>query len=230
MNPENQHIAYYINSSAGKSIPLPLESIDGSIDCKKSIIRCRKNSPLQEYVSPLGYRGFPGVPYEQGVPNPDTYYQGEDIVLDSMLVYLGEMVDHNKYTISVVVKPDPHSLTPTWVGSIDNGIYSTDRVGFYQIWIPSATTQNLFAGSYYLDVILKEHVGKGAGVKDRTMFLLTYIFNVEYSAGSKHPENSSNSGGLPNRGELENTWPPAADIIGTSTNHNTYTAPSQYPL
>jgi hypothetical protein len=216
MSNPNQHPAYYINSADGTSIPVPLESIDGTVEPRQSIIRGRKNSPLREYTSPIGFMGFPGIPYEQGVPNPSTYFQGEDIVLDALLYYRGEAVCGEKYNVTAIVKSDPHALNTTWTGVVDNGIYKGKKTGMYEIWIPSYITSKMFAGSYYLDMVLKEPVGSGKGPKDRTIFVASYIFNVEYSSASPHPESADVGDNQLHRNDLKPSWPPGADTIGTS--------------
>jgi hypothetical protein len=217
MSNPSQHPVYYVNSADGTSLPVPLDSIDGTVEPRHSIIRGRKNSPLREYTSPIGFMGFPGVPYEQGVPNPSTYSQGEDVVLDAMLYYKGEPVIEEKYNITAVVKSDPHALNAIWTGIVDNGIYKGGKSGIYEIWIPSANTSKMFAGSYYLDIVLKEPVGTGMGPKDRTIFVASYIFNIAYSSASPNPESADVGDNQLNRSTLKPSWPPVADTIGTSS-------------
>jgi hypothetical protein len=209
-----EHIAFYVNDVDGKSIPFPLMSSDGILEPRESKITSRKHTAVKQYVSPLGTHGFPGVPFESGEPNPAVYSQGEDIIFDTYLYYAGKTVSSKTFKINVIVKSDPHQIDPVWLGSLNNGLYPMDREGYYEIWIPSSITSNLFAGSYYVDITITEPVGTGKGTKDRTIFLLSYNFSIEYTAASPNPESAASSGGLKSRDMLQNTWPNAPGTIG----------------
>ena len=219
--PRQEHIAFYVNDVDGKSVPFPLLSSDGIIEPRESKITCRKHSSVKQYVSPLGTHGFPGVPFESGEPNPTVYSQGEDIIFDTFLYYAGKEVSSRQFKITVIIKSDPHSVKPLWVGTLNDGLYPQDREGYYEVWIPSAVTSNMFAGSYYMDITITEPVGTGKGPKDRTIFLLSHNFSIEYTAASPNPESASAVGGLKGRDLLPNTWPNAPGTIGGYSPDNT---------
>lgn len=181
----------------------------------ESQIRARGRT--YRYAAPplTDFEGLPGLPiYERRDPNPDIFYQGEDMVFDLQLYFEGSPVLVDDYELIAIVKINPRSFNPVWTGVLDGGIYRMlDKPGHYELWIPAEQTAKLLAGSYFLDIQIKERVGAGEGKYDRKYVLLQHIFNIEYSNFSETPETLENINDI-NRGQIEGTWPNKPDTIG----------------
>jgi len=176
------------------------------LSLKDSIVTARdkKSSQALGTSKYFGY-GFPGMPFDQGAANPDNFCQGEDVILDTFLYFLGAPVATEQYTVQVFLKASLRELEPLWIGELTNGLYLTERVGFYTVWIPGSLTAEFTAGTYYMDIQVKEEVATGAGPRDRISKLVSYVFNIEYCAMSPNPENIKNS--YEHRGAQEAIWP-----------------------
>lgn len=183
---------------------------------KTSEIRARTGQ-TDRFANKMAIDNIPGIPFEKGVPNPDTFYQGEDIVYDAYLFFDGKDVNIEDYDISVIVKSSARAYTPIWVGSLDFGIYPIkDEPGRFELWIPSVATEAFFVGSYYLDVQVTEKIGRGDGRYDRKHVLAQTIFNITYSNFSTNLETNSREGARASRSDLEPTWPNMPDTVGRS--------------
>jgi hypothetical protein len=204
---------YFVNDIHGESIAMNLVSVNGVMQEKKCIISGRNKGKDITNVSCFATHGFPGIPLEKGIPNPDTFLQGEDAIFDSFLFYEGKEVVPADFNISVVLKASPRAVDKVWTGILENGIFQQQKPGFYTIWIPSLVTSQLLAGTYYMEVILKEGVGRGDGAHDRTISLAQYPFNIDYGVVSDNPETISNQNNKI-RGTLEQTWPNSPNTIG----------------
>jgi hypothetical protein len=194
---------FFTQDGQGAALPLDVENY---LNLKDSVITARdkKNRQALGTSGYFGY-GFPGMPFDQGPANPDNFCQGEDIVLDTFLYFLGAPVGLDRYTIKVFLKSSLREVEAFWIGELSNGLYSTDRPGFYTVWIPGSVTAELTAGTYYMDIQVKEEVAAGAGPRDRISKLVSYVFNIEYCAMSPKPENIQNS--HEHRGAQESIWP-----------------------
>jgi hypothetical protein len=189
----------------GQGAALPLDVAD-YLELKESVITAKDKFFIKEVVSSSYYGyGFPGMPFDQGPTNPDNFCQGEDVVLNAFLYFLGAPVGLERYAIKVFLKSSLREIVPFWVGELSNGLYATERTGFYTIWIPGSVTAELTAGTYYMDVQVKEEVATGAGPRDRISKLASYVFNIVYCAMSPKPENIQNS--HEHRGTQEALWP-----------------------
>lgn len=205
---------FYVPDSKGDSEQIYKIVQEHTEYLKVSEIRARTGQ-TDKYANKMVIDNIPGIPFERGPQNPDSFYQGEDIVYDVYLFFDGKDVTTEYYDISVTVKPNSRAYTPVWVGNLDFGIYEIkDAPGRFELWIPSAITANFLAGSYYLDVQGSEKIGRGEGKYDRKNILVQTIFNISYSNFSNNPESaSSNRSGI-GRGSLEATWPNRPDTIG----------------
>ncbi len=212
-----EEVGFFVNDVNGNSLPVPLIAQDGIERMTRSRIESRKDNRGRITVSSRATHGFPGVPFEPGEPNPPVFSQGEDIIFDAFLFYDGTLVSTEDFNIRVVVKTSVRAVEPVWEGVFGEGVYATDRPGFYEIWISKSKSAELYAGVYYMEVVLEEAVGKGKGKHDRTIALTSVAFNVEYSPMSKSPETVSPISTLPKRGTLEKTWPNSPDTIGNHT-------------
>jgi hypothetical protein len=174
--------------------------------------------------------GIPGVPFERGIPNPDLFYQGEDIIYDMYLTYDGVPVSSDKFNITVYIKPSNRAYNTAWAGTFDGGVYKPDNAdpGYYEVWIPSADTSNLYAGTYYLQVQLQEKVGTGSGRFDRRHVVLQTYFNLEYSNFSPAPESSSTlSTKTAERAAMELTWPNKPSTVNRNPSQGSTSVPIQ---
>lgn len=156
----------------------------------------------------------PGIPlFEEGHPNPDLFYQGEDVIYDTFLSYEDNPVLVEDYEISVIVKTSPRASAAVWEGRLDLGVeQKPNQSGNYEIWIPAAVTEKFLAGTYYLDVLVTERVGKGLGKHDRKYVLIQTVFNIDYSNHSPTPE--SRTSGKELRLAVEGVWPNSVNTIG----------------
>ena len=177
----------------------------------------RSRSRQYKYAAPIvvEFNGIPGVPlFERADPNPDLFYQGEDIVYDMILVHNYEPVSTEEYDVFASIKTSPRAKAAIWQGSLDNGVYPVpNTAGHYELWVPSSVTDTLLAGTYYLDVLIQERIGEGKGKFDRKFVVLQHMFNLEYSNFSGAPENA-NASSSRERINLERTWPNMPNTVG----------------
>ena len=206
---------YYAPDNKGDSQEVYKRLIQNLETLQTSIIRARNGQEDLQASSSLMIDGVPGIPFETSNPNPDTFYQGEDIVYDLYLYHNGAPVSADDYDIKVYVKTSPRAYTINWEGSVDNGVYSLPpQSGYYELWIPSTVTSTLFAGTYYIQVQIQERVGSGKGRYDRKYVLLNTYFNIEYSNFSPAPESSAYNPDSLKRKDVEPVWPNGPDTIG----------------
>lgn len=219
---------FYTPDSKGDSQSVYKTAIENLEVVKSSEIKARgrQSKPAIAHYSALD--NIPGIPFERGTPNPDVFYQGEDIVYDLFLFHEGEHVSADDYDINVSVKTSPRAHTAVWEGKLDFGVYKlASKDGYYEVWIPSNVTAMLLGGSYYVDVMITERVGKGGGRYDRKYVLLQTVFNLEYSNFSPAPESLKSSPNAPSRSTVEETWPNMPDTIGRPVAKlNQYNAPT----
>lgn len=162
------------------------------------------------------YAGLPGVPlFEEGEPNPDIFYQGEDIVYELYLEQDERPILHTDYEISAIIKTSPRASTVVWEGKVDSGITPNPGLsGFYELWFPSVATEKLLAGSYFIDILITERIGSGNGKYDRKFVLARTSFNIDYSNHSPAPESRKVNAATVLRGGNEETWPNAVNTVG----------------
>lgn len=208
---------FFETDDTGASKPAPTITSDYTeLHNISSVIQARGRNLIVGELSPFLVDGIPGVPFDRGVPNPDVFYQGEDFVYDLFLHYAGAVVTKEDYDITVRVKTSPRTFKIVWQGTLGTGVYAIDpqRPGYYEVWIPADCTSALHAGTYFLDVVIKEKVGEGKGRYDRKFVVLQHMFNVEYSNFSEHPESMSPNPDKLGRHGIEQSWPNASNTIG----------------
>lgn len=127
------------------------------------------------------YDGYPEPP---GVPAPIQYYTGEDIEFDVLLHYNGKPVLTEDWDITAIVKSNVYQHCTRWVGELNNGIYLNNTTGYYKFLIPSQETANWLPGTYWMDVVIREKLGRGTGPKDLDVYLMRQPFGVDYSVAS----------------------------------------------
>ena len=201
---------YFVPTATGDSASVYKAVIDDLESLQSSEIKARGRQSKASPANTLMMDGLPGIPFERSAPNPDVFYQGEDIVYDVYLLHDGAPVSANLYDISAVVKSSPRTQSVAWEGSLDDGVYETpDNPGFYELWIPHTLTENFIAGTYYLQIQITEKTGTGRF--PRRFVLVSTYFNIDYSNFSPNPESRTNVG---LRTSLESIWPNSPNTIG----------------
>jgi len=206
---------FFAADSKGDSQELHKAIISGLESLQTSELRARNRPPELTPIPSLLIDGIPGIPFERTIRNPDVFFQGEDVIYDAIIRYNGGLVTSDNYDVLVSVKSSPRAQKATWEGFFDNGVYEDrTRPGCFEIWIPSASTANFLAGSYYLQVLLKERIGRGAGRFDRQYVVLQTYFNIDYSNFSPAPESRQPGEAQNIRNNTVSTWPNSPDTIG----------------
>jgi hypothetical protein len=204
---------FFTSDARGESVGVPAKLIDNSESLIYSQIRARNTQPNTQDVSTHNLDGIPGIPPEHGQPNPDSFFQGEDIVYDLFLYHDGAPVTTEDYTVSVAIKTSPRAKNIIWQGnsSGDSILPQPGQPGYYELWIPAYQTAAFMAGTYYLHVMIQEKTAGGKGRYDRKHVLLQSYFNVDYSNFSENTESAS---GPPKRVAVDATWPNKPNTIG----------------
>jgi len=204
---------FYTPTASGISTPIETRYVLGRPTPAESLIRPKAEvEPASPTATVRAGYGFPGIPFEPGTPDPCNFCQGEDVVLDAFLYFAGSAVNWREYTLKVLVKSSVRQTDPSWVGEINNGLYHEEQQGYYTIWIPSAVTAELSGGTYYLDVLLKEEIATGKGLRDRTAKIASFTFNMIYCVMSPEPENLSST--ATHRSTAPSIWPNTPDVVG----------------
>jgi hypothetical protein len=131
-----------------------------------------------------------GNPPQNG-PNQlaPIFSQGEDIVFSTFLNVDGLPLDPTKWEIEFMVKKNVYASNILFKGELGESIIPLNNTpGFFQLWIPARATADFLPGLYYLSVSITEKTGTGKGIKDRHIFLMNTVFNIELSAASPHPK------------------------------------------
>lgn len=203
---------YFVPNNLGDSTEINKTISENTERLEVSEIRARASQSKEPwYTSPsFGVDGTPGIPFERGTPNPDLFYQGEDIVFDLLLVHDGKKVTSNDFQIHAVVKTSTRAVNAIYTAELDKGIDPWPNTpGYFELWIPSSVTSTMLPGTYTLAVQISERIGQGTGKYDRKHIALQHYFNIEYSNFSTTVENSSNI----LRGNVEATWPNSPSTI-----------------
>jgi hypothetical protein len=208
--PDETTSQYFTPTASGDSASVYKAVINHLESLQSSEIKARGRQPSASPANTLMLDGLPGIPFERSAPNPDVFYQGEDVVYDVYLLHDGAPVSSSVYDISVVVKTSPRAQSPVWEGVLDAGLYDVaERPGFYELWIPSVTTETFIAGTYHLQLQITEKLG--AGRFPRRFVLLSTYFNIDYSNFSPSPESRDNTG---LRTSLASIWPNSPNTVG----------------
>jgi len=211
---------YFMPDANGGSQAVAKIVADTTEALQSSLIKARGRQFKSSPPSALAIDGIPGIPFERGEPNPDTFFQGEDIVYDLFLFYDGKPVSSEEFDVLISLKTSPRAGTASWLGSTtDMGVYPTPTgSGYYEVWIPSSVTDNLLAGTYHLDVLIKEKLGSGKGRYDRKYMILQTYLNIDYGNFSLRPETAGRAAENPSkRSDAEPTWPNSPNTIGTTS-------------
>jgi hypothetical protein len=206
---------FFTPDNSGESHPVAKVISENTVDLLSSHIRSRNRQSPDHPIKSLAIDGVPGIPFEMGVPDPDLFYQGEDIIYDLFLVYDGAPVQLDRYDIRIGVKTSSRAQNLSFEAYIDNGVYSVaEKPGYYEFWMPNSITSELLAGTYFITVLIADKLGEGLGRHDRKHVLLQHSFNLEYSNYSPNPESAKTTATLLKRYNLELTWPNRPNTIG----------------
>jgi hypothetical protein len=206
---------YFVPNTLGDSVEISKIISENAEKLLVSEIRARATQNKEPWyaASSFGVDGTPGIPFERGAPNPDLFYQGEDIVFDLLLVHDGKKVTSNDFKIQAIVKTSPRAVGEIYSAELDKGIDPWPNTpGYFELWIPSSITATMLPGTYILAVQISERIGQGSGKYDRKHIALQHYFNIEYSNFSTTVENSSNI----LRGSVEPTWPNSPSTINNA--------------
>jgi hypothetical protein len=206
---------FFTPDSSGESHPVAKVIAENTVDLLSSHIRARNRQSPSHPIKSLAIDGIPGIPFEMGIPDPDLFYQGEDIIYDLFLVYDGTPVKLDNYDIKIAIKSSSRATNILFEAYIDNGLYNDpSKEGYYELWIPNSVSAELLAGTYFITVQISDKLGEGLGRHDRKHILLQHSFNLEYSNYSPSPENAKPTATILKRYNLEPTWPNKPNTIG----------------
>ena len=156
------------------------------------------------YKSFTSFEGLP-EPEQQSAPLIQ-FFNGEDVVLEGYCEIDGEPIQSIDWDISAVVKSGTFASNTIWDGNTaDYGVYTvSSRPGYYKVFIPAIIFEEKASGTFWMDLIATEKVGKGEGLKDRTAIVARVPFGYDTTASSPrvtHPRTDS-----------ERTYPPPVNI------------------
>lgn len=142
---------------------------------------------------------FYGVTEPMGKPAPIEKYVGETLDFDVYLSIEGKAVLASDWDIVACVKSNVAEDTPVWSGSLKAGIYENTKQGYYKILIPAEQTKTWLAGTYWLEVLVKEKIAKFNNVSDTFTVLLRLPISVDYGSHSnfKHLHDQALNGTTP---------------------------------
>lgn len=142
---------------------------------------------------------FYGVTEPMGKPAPIEKYVGESLQFDIYLNHNEQPVLANDWDIIANVKSTTATPDPSWVGTIGNGIYENNKTGYYKIVIPSEKTKDWLAGTYWLEILIKEKIAKFNNIADNYTVLLRLPVTMDYSNHSSYKDltDQSLSGSTP---------------------------------
>jgi hypothetical protein len=205
---------YYTPNPAGLGQGLAKTIADNLEVLEASHLRARAGIRGELPLTKAVLDGVPGIIFERGAPNPDVFFQGDDIVYDVFLAHDGKKVLPEDFAVLVRVKTSPRSQVVVYSASLEDGIYYGNTPGVYELWIPSAITENLLAGTYHLQIQLVERVGTGRGRHDRKFTVLQHHFNIDYGTFSDHVEASNTNQNNLTRAAADSTWPNQPNTLG----------------
>lgn len=113
------------------------------------------------------------------------FFKGEDILFEGYLSYDDKPVTSDNWIIKGVIKAGTFNKDIIWEGSMNEGIYIEPALpGYYKILVPSSTMEAYSAGTYWLDILIKEQIGSSNNFRDRTILLSRVPFSYDVTASS----------------------------------------------
>lgn len=109
------------------------------------------------------------------------------------------------WEVTAIVKSSAFSPTVAWNGVLNNGIYmSAADPGIYEVLIPSEVFEGKAPGTYWLEIFLKEKIGRFGRVKDRKALGARIAFGMNQGASSTNVVDS--------RDIKDTSYPPSTNI------------------
>lgn len=133
-----------------------------------------------------GLNALEGYPPEPQTSAPlIQFFNGEDLEFEGYLEYDGKAVTSEDWLIHAVVKSSTFGKNAVWEGKVSDGIYTeASRPGYYKILIPSSDMYELASGTFWLDIVIKEQLGRTNNLRDRTILLSRIPFSYDTTASS----------------------------------------------
>ena len=93
---------FFVPDARGNRCEINKVISENSEKLQTSEIRARSTQNKEPWYTSnsFGADGNPGIPFERGIPNPDTFFQGEDIVFDMLLIQDGKKVTSENFDLS----------------------------------------------------------------------------------------------------------------------------------
>jgi len=184
-----QYFAQPMQQGEDKTKEIYMDLVSNREVPKRSRIWAYKQNDEEVAIRSTMIDGMPGMPLETGMPNPDVFQQGEDVVFALLLIQEGVRVQQADYDITVFLKSSAHSTTLLATYTIGSGLAEmNDTAGMYTLTIPSELTSTLLAGAYYLAVQIKEKVSVSRF--ERRFIALQHNFCIEYGLFSPNIVNA----------------------------------------
>lgn len=142
---------------------------------------------------------FYGVTEPEGKPAPIEKYAGETLDFDIYLNAGDKPVLAKDWDILANVKSSTAETSSVWVGTLQNGVYENNKTGYYKILIPAEKTKDWLAGTYWLEILIKEKVAKFNNISDVFSVVLRLPISVDYGNHSnfKHLHDQALNGSTP---------------------------------
>lgn len=142
---------------------------------------------------------FYGVTEPMGKPAPIEKYIGESLDFDIYLNHNDQAVLTKDWDILANIKSNAAASPPVWVGALANGVYENNKTGYYKIVVPSEKTKDWLAGTYWLEILIKEKTAKFNGVADNYTVILRLPICMDYGNHSdfKDLHDQALTGSLP---------------------------------
>lgn len=133
-----------------------------------------------------GLNALEGYPPEPQTSAPlIQFFNGEDLEFEGYLNYDEKAVTSEDWLIYAVVKSSTFGKNIIWEGKVSDGIYTeAARPGYYKIIIPSSHMSDFASGTFWLDIVIKEQLGRTNNLRDRTILLSRIPFSYDSTASS----------------------------------------------
>jgi hypothetical protein len=144
-----------------------------------------KDTPIFGAFPPAQENSFPLV----------QFFLGEDIILSVPLLLNDKPLDPAIWNLTAILKESRHSRERLWTGTVGCGIeHHTSHPGMFRVIITAADLADFKAGTYWLDILAKEHLGATNDTLDKTVIVARIPISLDYSAASAGDEKESPPG------------------------------------
>lgn len=135
-------------------------------------------------LPPIYYtRNYLEAFHEPDAPlNPITKYIGESATFNVFLQVENLPVNVDDWDIDAIIKPSVYSGTISWRGELGVNIIPQRPIGYYDIVLSAEDTRDLkLQGTYFLDIQVKEKIGRFQHSKDSTLILASIPIGFKFS-------------------------------------------------